>query len=66
MKRHISTFALLLLVPFMSTKADHRDDGDRKHRQTGAPEMGRMGAVSAALIGVAGYLVLRRRHALKN
>lgn len=50
----------LLLVPHAFADGD-RDRDDRHHRHMNASEFITGGAFAAALLGLAGYLVLRRR-----
>ena len=53
-----------LLAPLsFPVHAEDRDRDDRDHHRSGAPEMPGVGLAAAAAVGIAGYLVLRRRHA---
>jgi hypothetical protein len=58
----------LLTTPFLaSAHEDHdNDDRDRPHRKVNATEFASAGLAAAALIGVAGYVMLRRRGLRQN
>jgi len=45
---------------------DRDDDREREHRHMNASEFAGAGFAAAALIGIAGYLALRRRGARQN
>jgi O-antigen/teichoic acid export membrane protein len=49
------------LAPRIAKAEDHDRDDRRKHHIR-ASEMAGVGLGAAALVGVAGYLILRRRH----
>jgi MYXO-CTERM domain-containing protein len=63
-------YLLVCLSFFLAPLATslHAEDRDRddKHHRSGAPEMPGVGLAAAAVIGIAGYLVLRRRHTSQN
>ena len=67
MKKLALTLALgFLLTPVSAFALRHPDgDGDADDRIS-ASEMGTIGFTAAGLIGVAGYLVLRRRRAASS
>jgi MYXO-CTERM domain-containing protein len=60
--RKLALYLVLMVfaVPFR-TYADH-DRDDRHHRHIHANEVAGIGLGAAALVGVAGYFFLRRRH----
>ena len=57
---------LLLLLCLIILSAPFVLNAGQKHKKQPAPEMYPVGAGVAAVIGVAGYLVLRKRHARQN
>jgi hypothetical protein len=61
----LASFAVLF-TPFVANARD-RNDGDRDdrhHRKITANEMATAGFAAAAMIGVVGYLALRKRTSL--
>lgn len=64
MKRPFLLACLIVLVALAPQRAkaedDDREDSHRHHIR--ATEMAGMGLGAAALVGVAGYLLLRKRH----
>ncbi len=68
MKKLALTLALGFLLTPVSAFAHHdRDwDDDDDNGRISATEMGTIGFTAAGLIGVAGYLVLRRRRAASS
>ena len=52
----------VLSTPYLASAQGWRPIGGRPHRGISAPEMATAGFGIAALIGVAGYLVLRQRN----
>jgi hypothetical protein len=63
MKRLLLTACLAVLcTPYLASAQQWRPIEPRPHRGIGAAQMATGGLVIAALIGVAGYLVLRRRN----
>ena len=63
MKRLILTALFAILVtPYMASAHDWNHDHDRDHhRKISANQITTAGLAAATLIGVAGYLVLRKR-----
>lgn len=59
---------LLLCLSFLLAPQNvlAEDDDDSHHHRSGAPEMPALGFGAAIAIGIAGYLVLRRRHPSQN
>jgi hypothetical protein len=68
LKKLILIAALTLFAaPYLTmARGDRDDDSSRRHRRVSASEFVGTGFAAAALIGVAGYLVLRRRRARQN
>jgi MYXO-CTERM domain-containing protein len=63
LKRLFLLFCLaVLFTPYLASAQDWRRIDDHPHRRISAAQMATGGLVLAALIGVAGYLALRRRH----
>ena len=68
----LKKLSLILLVSLTLALAPHnlkaededydQDDKPRHHKHMKASEMAGMGVGAAALVGLAGYLLLRRRH----
>jgi hypothetical protein len=58
----LASFAVLF-TPFVASAHDW-NDGDRHHRKITANEMATAGFAAAAIIGVVGYLALRKRNSL--
>jgi hypothetical protein len=57
----------LFAAPYVtSARGDRDDDFGRRHRHMNASEFAGAGFAAAALIGIAGYLALRRRGARQN
>jgi len=56
----MASFAVLF-TPYIASARGGNDDGGRRHRKIGAKEMALPGFGVAALLGVAGYLALRKR-----
>ena len=62
MKKLILVGALTLLVtPYLASAGEDHDKDDKPHRHLNATEFVTGGLAAAALLGVAGYVVLRRR-----
>jgi len=55
---------LVVLAPHSAKAQNDDDQGDRPKRRIRATEMAGIGIGAAALIGVAGYFVLRRRNTM--
>jgi hypothetical protein len=55
----------LLATPYLASarEDDDKDDKDRHHGHMNASELAGAGAAAASLIGLAGYVILRRRNA---
>jgi MYXO-CTERM domain-containing protein len=66
MKKLALTLALGFLLTPVSAFAHHDRDWDDDDDRISATEMGTIGFTAAGLIGVAGYLVLRRRRAASS
>jgi hypothetical protein len=63
LKRLILLFCLAVLcTPYLASAQDWRRLETHPHRKIGAVQMATGGLVIAALIGIGGYLVLRRRN----
>jgi hypothetical protein len=56
----LASFAVLF-TPYMASAHDWNGGGRSPHRKIGADQMATVGLAAAAMIGVAGYLVLRKR-----
>jgi MYXO-CTERM domain-containing protein len=52
---------IVLVAPFGLKAEDHDWDDTHKHHHIRATEMAGLGIGAAALVGVAGYFLLRRR-----
>jgi hypothetical protein len=63
LKKFVLVGALTLLVtPYLASAGEDHDKDDKKgHRHVNATEFVGAGLAAAAMIGVAGYIVLRRR-----
>jgi hypothetical protein len=61
----LASFAVLF-TPYVASAHDSNggDRDDRRHRKISANEMATAGFAAAAMIGVVGYLVLRKRTSL--
>ena len=69
MKKFLLSFCLLALAVPCSTLAMRQPPGNNpppKHHKGAAPEMPGVAFGAAAAVGVAGYLLLRRRHTHQN
>ena len=63
MKKLFLLACLVVALAPLAAKADDNDRDDRhKHHHVSAAEMTGIGIGVAGLIGVAGYLMLRKRH----
>ena len=57
----------LFAAPYVTlARGDRDDDFGRRHRHMNASEFAGAGFAAAALVGIAGYLALRRRGARQN
>jgi hypothetical protein len=64
LKRLILLFSLaILFTPYIASAEHGRGGGRDPHRKIGADQMANAGFAAAAMIGIAGYLTLRRRSA---
>ena len=62
----LACLSLLLAPVSLLAYPEESDRRGKGHQHTGAPEMPHTGVALAAAVGIAGYLVLRRRHATQN
>jgi hypothetical protein len=58
----LASFAVL--TPYIASAHDWNDGGRDHHRKISANEMATAGFAAAAMIGVVGYLALRKRTSL--
>jgi hypothetical protein len=62
LKRLILTALFAVLVtPYLASAHDWNDGERKRHRKISASQMDTAGLAAAAMIGVAGYLALRKR-----
>jgi MYXO-CTERM domain-containing protein len=54
-------FLALLVTPGLALAEDQKGDHEGDHQDVKALEMAGVGTGAAALVGIAGYLALRRR-----
>jgi hypothetical protein len=59
----LASFAVLF-TPFVASAHDGKDGDRDRHRKISANEIAATGFAAAAIIGVAGYLALRKRTSL--